>query len=310
MFILIKKKNRKDMEEFYYIGICCDKNNIINIKNLIKSIIKNWNINKKLKICILTDKIINDAINYYNKKIKKYKNIFIEFNEINENNVKNIVFKTYYLKNSHINHYLNFARFYLPQFFPESKYMLYIDYDCIINCDLSILIDLYVSYNRPESILITSPIEISGYKKSERDIYYFDNEKKENINSIINFNNNQILNNGISDINIYCSTGLYVMNCDFCRSEEYYKKLEMIVNVRKNYENEQLTQPILNELYNNKKIYIDYKYQVLSYEYIKNGYLIYENPEEVKVIHYCGTMKPWLIENLDDSVYNLWKKYK
>jgi lipopolysaccharide biosynthesis glycosyltransferase len=66
----------------------------------------------------------------------------------------------------------------------------------------------------------------------------------------------------------------------------------------------------LNELYNNKKIYIDYEYQVLSYEYIRNGYLIYENPEEVKIMHYCGTMKPWLNNNLDDSVYNLWKKYK
>jgi lipopolysaccharide biosynthesis glycosyltransferase len=295
--------------DLYYIGICCDRNNIINIKNLIKSIIKNWNNKKNLKICILTDEIINNAIEYYNKKLKNYKNILIEFKEINENNLKNIIFKTYSTKNYHINHYLNFARFYLPKLFFESNYMLYIDYDCIINCDLSVLIDLYISYNKNDCILITAPIEISGYKRSEMDIYYYDIEKKENINSIIDFNNKQILKNGISDINIYCSTGLYVINCDFWKSDYFNNKLEMIVNIRKNYSNEQLTQPILNELFNNKKIYIDYEYQVLSYEYIKNGYLIYENPDEVRVIHYCGLMKPWLLKNLDDMVYNYWKKY-
>jgi lipopolysaccharide biosynthesis glycosyltransferase len=295
--------------DLYYIGICCDKNNIINIKNLIKSIIKNWNNKKNLKICILTDNIINNAIEYYNKKLKKYKNIFIEFKEINENNLKNIIFKTNFSKNFHINHYLNFARFLLPKIFFESNFMLYVDYDCIVNCDLSNLIDLYISYNKDDCILITAPIEISKYKISERNIYYYDDEKNNSINQIINFNNNQILKNGLSDINLYCSTGLYILNCDYWRSDYFYNKLEIIVNIRKNYRNEQLTQPILNELFNNKKIYIDYEYQVLSYEYIRNGYLIYENPVDVKVIHYCGTMKPWLVENLDDIVYTYWKKY-
>jgi len=297
--------------DIYNIGICCDKNNIINIKNLIKSIIKNWNNRKKLKICILTDKIIKDGIEYYNKKIKNYENIIIEFKEIKENDLKNFIFKTNSNKNYHINHYLNFARFFIPKIFNDSKYMLYIDYDCIINCDLSVLFDLYISYNKDECILITAPIEISQYKKNlERNIYYFDENKKENINYIINYNNNLILKNGISNFNIYCSTGLYVFNCDYWRSEDFYKKLEIIVNIRKNYENEQLTQPILNELFNNKKIYIDYEYQVLSYEYIRNGYLIYENPDDVKVMHYCGTMKPWLVDKLEDSVYNYWKKYE
>jgi lipopolysaccharide biosynthesis glycosyltransferase len=268
------------------VSIVCatDKGQFIGLIALINSIIKNTNNLNRIHFYILVDQFEKSELNslldtYFKGKVKYHIKEF-EPNTFLEKNIRVIH------DNKGTHKVMNFARFYFPNYFQKLDKILYMDCDMIVQDDI-----------------------VKLYDSIKLDEFYF---AAVTISKIGDFNDFKpiLFKRGIDKKNDYFNAGLFVTSLKRWEETNTTEKLlEIMVEHKKSKEGLYKfgTQSALNYVFHNNYENIYRNWNVTVDKNMSNNYI----NNEIKVIHYTGSKKPWLKcgETQCGLAINVWNKY-
>ena len=241
---------------------------------LINSIIQN---NTNIKFHILID---NNKDEYQNLLEKHFK-IDFEIKEFNNEEEINFLMENIvsFQKNQHIFNLMNFARFYLPTYFPEIKNGIYIDIDMIVQQNLDKILEEFNYFDKDFEIL--SPMIMDMESIGLNKIGY---EGKA-------FN-----------------AGFMVWNLEKFRKENKIEEIEELMIKQKQEKIWKLgTQPILNIIYYQKVKDLNKNWNRKGFGKIGEDERMNKIGKNAFIIHWTGEVKPW--DNKNVLGYQFWEKY-
>ena len=257
---------------------------------MIESIIQNAKQKRLYKIFILTTNISLKNKENLNYQIKKDKRFSIDFINV-----------TNFIKNKKLNTFAHltietYFRFLIFDLFPNSKKVLYLDSDLIINCDISELYDINIG---GKYLAAVKDIDTAGSLNYQK-------EKRNYINEII----------GYKGEDEYFQAGVILFNILEIKNKISSEILFYIAQKRKW---DWMDQDVLNFVFKGKIHYLNQKWNCimnwvgliknktridilkLAPKQLFNEYL--EARKNPLIIHYAGNQKPWEYPSCDFSYY-------
>jgi lipopolysaccharide biosynthesis glycosyltransferase len=275
------------------IVLAVNNNYVPYVSVMIESIIQNAKQKRLYKIYILTTNISlknKENLNYQIKNDKRFSIYFI--------NVTN------YIENKKLNTFAHltietYFRFLIFDLFPNSKKVLYLDSDLIINYDISELYDINIE---GKYLAAVKDIDTAGSLNYQK-------EKRNYINEII----------GCKGDDEYFQAGVILFNILEIKNKISSEILFYIAQERKW---DWMDQDVLNFVFKGKIYYLNQKWNCimnwvgliknktridilkLAPKQLFNEYL--EARKNPLIIHYAGNQKPWEYPSCDFSNY-FWK---
>lgn len=248
------------------INICLssDDNYAQHLAVTITSILKNAKKSDNLFFHIL-DGGITDENKLKIKKLKKIRDFFIEYNDIDTE-----IFKKFPLISNHIST-ATYFRYMISTIFPHLKKIIYLDVDIVVNDSLSELYETNID---------------EYYMAGVEDVGYV---------------HHRLYDNRLHYKFFYINAGVLLINIARWRAENIQEKLfEYTVN---NFERIQMCmdQDVLNAVLHKKCLPLDYKWNVQNSFYRTdlevatngNSRQILEAAKNPSIIHFAGPIKPW-----------------
>ena len=275
------------------IVLAVNNNYVPYVSVMIESIIQNAKQKRLYKIYILTTYISLKNKENLNSQIKNDKRFSIDFiNVIN------------FIENKKLNTFAHltietYFRFLIFDLFPNSKKVLYLDSDLIINYDISELYDMNIE---GKYLAAVKDIDTAGSLNYQM-------EKRKYINEII----------GCKGDDEYFQAGVILFNILEIKNKISSEKLFYIAQERKW---DWMDQDVLNFVFKGKIYYLNQKWNCimnwvgliknktridilkLAPKQLFNEYL--EARKNPLIIHYAGKQKPWEYPSCDFSNY-FWK---
>lgn len=291
---------------------CVDSKNIDKIIVLFYSCYINSSKKDKLNFYLLIDEEVNfnDIPSCLNLKIKviklnnEWKNIHEQFE------------KYFYKQSSHCKHIMNFARFFIFDYFPEIDRIIYLDWDMIVQTDIFKLEEYYNKNNLVVAetqkdkyfggnCVFLNIVDAYHLKNIELKKYYLLLKNKQSIAGITHNTKNlkkkyiNTITNTLNKNNIYINLNNKTFNAGFFITSKDIFNSEYLMNLIKNIINIQIkhnyfrfgTQVIMNLLSNNI-IFV-------NEDWNKN-----DESNTTNIIHWINKTKPWCNDN------PIWFKYK
>lgn len=232
------------------------------------------NPNKKINFIILYSSLFDENIRKF--KELKAENISINFVKQNNDLYKDLPLSKWVTVQA-------WYRISLPNLFPEIDKILYLDCDTLIRGDLAELFEKDLS---------------NAYFAGVKDVWGVNKYvKRLSMNS-----------------NIYCNSGMLLMNCKFCRENDFYNK---IVEFAKHNANiiEFCDQDCINKIADERKLALHPKYNYMD-TWWRGGYYEFEGQEETDylqarenplIVHLTG-LKP-IHKDCDNKFKDEWWYY-
>lgn len=257
---------------------CVDMNEAPYICVLINSILSNTKNRSLLKFHILTD--CNNTSEYIEKSIRKLSISDAQYmiKHINEDDTHFIksTMRINDISNPYIHNIMNFARFWLPQYFEDCNNGLYLDIDTIVIGDIAEIFEKY-------DLDITKLYAVRLYETNHK------------IHNIIKKNGYEFFN-----------AGLYYFDCKYWRDNNLTDECKNIMIKHKNSKDGLFhlgTQPILNIIFFEKYAELPKEWNVMGIGYSQTSET---NLQNGKMIHWCGSNKPW---HSECRYREYWEKY-
>ncbi len=260
---------------------CVDMNEAPYVRVLMNSILCNTKNKSLLKFYIFTD--CHETSLYVKESIGKLA-ITDEQYVIKHINADDTCFIKSNMKikntgNPYIHNVMNFARFWLSQYFDDCNDGLYLDIDTIVIGDVAEIFEKY-------DLATTKLYAVRLYET---------NNKYHEIRDITKKDGYEFFN-----------AGLYYFDCKYWRDNNLTDKCKNIMINHKNSKRGFFnlgTQPILNIAFFEKYGEIPKEWNVMNVGY---GPIVEINFENSKMLHWCGSNKPW---NDGCRYREHWKKY-
>lgn len=251
--------------------------------NLINSIVKHNNY-RKIAFYI----IVSSDLDYYKKMLTIFKKCKFNFtirlfdnnDDVNflTDNIK-LLSENSSKKTQYIFHLMNFARFHIPDIFPEIDHGIYLDIDMINQQNFDKILEEFNYFEKDFDII--SPM----------------NMKPEDMNL-----------DKIGIKSMCFNAGFYIWNLKKYRQQNLLSKVKDLIILQKNENIWKLgTQPILNIIYENKVIDIDKRWNSKGYGKINVDGIESKKARDAYIIHWNGPIKPW--DNNNVLCYNIWESY-
>ena len=270
------------------ICLCFDNNYLEKAINLIKSILLNTKYDKKfIKFYILVSK--NESILIKNKLTSIFTNIYFNIKEfIPSNRLVSLInkmdkiSKVRYAHKKYKGHpycnYLNYARYYLPEYFPKLDKIIYLDTDMLC---LNRIEDLYlnIKFNQVP-IETTSP----KYKYFAAVPYTTWGNRYGDLRNVY-----PKLDKNIQEEDIIFNAGLYITLLNKWQENNITFELEKNFEENLNFKKTLLggSQPPINMVFHNKFIIISKEWNVSKIK-IKRLQKNSELLKQIKIIHVKG----------------------
>lgn len=234
----------------------------------LKSIVENASEKYEYLIRILHTNVTEESI----EKIKKFEkeNIHIEFVDLNYyiDKIKDKLYtRDYYTKTTYF-------RLFLPELYPQYKKVLYLDSDIIVLEDIANLFNIDIGNNLVGAI--------------PDDIIQNGKVFQEYAEKVV----------GVASYKKYFNAGILIMNLDELRKIKFQEKfLYLLGTIKFSVAQDQ---DYLNRICKGRVTYIDNSWNVMPAPG-RN-----KKDEELKLIHYNLTYKPWHLDNVAYSEF-FWK---
>lgn len=290
---------------------CVDSKNIDKIITVFLSCYINSSDKENLNFYLLIDYMIEkDELDKLIPDILKIKIKALDFKDLeNKGWLKiNRDFSIYFYKYSKsCNHIMNFARFFIFDYFDELDRVIYLDWDMIVRCDIT---NLKSDYNTDKFIVAKRNwnIEMSVFEFMEK-LSFDRNIFKKKPNLLIEYRNkSKMLNNFLSEISNNnknflsepgFNAGFYICSKSNFESENLKNLVIKMINFQKKFKNlKHGTQTILIFLTLNYVKFTDKRWNTT----------ITSNKEDSFIYHWNGVNKPW--KNNDILWLDYYDKYK
>ena len=254
---------------------CVDYQNIDKIFVLFYSVFVNSNHKDKLKFFILTDNhLITPIPDFLSNSLKIG---IIKFDDYWQN-ILNMFNENFYKKSTWCKSNLNFARFFIFEFFPEIDRIIYLDWDMIVQTDIY---KLKKEYENDKMIVAEMPDNWS----------IFDNVIEKNSKVNVNYLEKVFK---VSFSKKSFNSGMYIVNKNHFNLEKLSILITRLIKLQSKHNIFKFGTQVIMNLFPYELEFIDKKW---------NTSLV--NPESL-IIHWCGNKKPW--NNNDECWYNYYNK--
>lgn len=295
---------------------CIDNTNIDKIIVLFNSCYINCSNKESLKFYLLIDKRLavileNQIIPSNIKDILQIGYLDMDFLEKNGWLDLHNEFSKYFYKQSKCNHIMNFARFFIFDHFPDLEEAIYLDWDMIVQDDITNLDEYYNECKNNNKLIVAESDKFCTLSKNILNynelIYKRLLNDSKNINNKIDLDKinyrykliwNKLINKYENLLNVKMDSKSF--NAGFCIINKNildHKKLKELILLLIKIQKEEScfrfgTQVILNLLSIDNIIFIDKKWNNID--------------ESSSIIHWSGPDKPW---NTNNSIWNKYKNY-
>lgn len=276
-------KPQKIFEKSTVIAISSSNLYVPYLSALVQSILEHKSATNNYDIIVL-----NKDITYENKEILSaqcdYDNVSIRFFNMSDL----IDGKNFYFGKVAVEAYF---RVFLPDILEEYEKVVFLDCDVVVNKDVA---ELY-STNIEDYYLaaVRDPNLIGCYHQKNHWKPYLDNVLE--------------LKNPYD----YIQSGVLVMNLSKIRNEI---GVERVVEVCTSYEWKLLDQDVLNKLFQGAILVLENKWNVMTGNEGRGNNMLNNTPTEISedyklarenphIIHYCGSVKPWIVAEVEFGAY-------
>ena len=264
-----------------HIAFCCDNNYLPYCATVIASLIEN-NRDEEIFFHILCSNSTKENECKINSWISKKEKCNVAFYYINENEFSNFPIGDGYINIS------TYFRLALPELLPDVNKVLYLDCDVIVDGSIRELWNTDIRDCVIAGVLDRHSGSIRLYNRLDYPMEYG-----------------------------YVNAGVLLLNLKKMREEDLFiKARELAQKMPTKLKNHD--QDILNTLYFNKKLILDFKYNLLEYYLFVEDWLYMDRkyyPDIIKackkpvIIHFCLPVKPWHYE-CTNPFKTLYYKYR
>lgn len=271
--------------------LACNNYYVPYLAAMLQSIVQNAKQNRKYNLYLLTTDISSENLN----KLKSLVNIDERFN-FNCVNVQKFCENQNFFVHTHIS-VETYYRFFILDLFKNTKKVLYLDCDMVVNADIAELYDTDIGENY---LAAAKDIDLAGAIKHNKEQALY---VKEEI--------------GCQGADEYFQAGVLLFNLPEMKKQAGMERL-IETSQEKNWN--YMDQDILNHVYQKKIFYLNQNWNcVMDWRepaasrmailkeapfQLYNEYL--EARKNPKIIHYAGYQKPWNVPSCDFAEY-FWK---